>query len=272
MSSYGDLEISIAEEVARIGMLPSGDAHYARQRSQPVTKYFPKHKEIGEAVEELRGNNDVRVIVLTGLGEMFFVPPSSGPGIGAHNPGEDWDLSVGLARTLNAIIEVEKPVIARVNGPAVAFGASLIFACDFVVADEDAVIADYHLAMGELPYGRSSLGVVPGDGGAVFAPLHMSLARAREFLLLARPYTGRELAELGAIYRAVPAVKLDAAVDELCERLLKRTPYALAWGKRVINRRVQQQFHLTFDAAWAYEMLNFYQEMVGDGDRGTKRL
>lgn len=272
MATYGDIKIRVSDQVATIGMLPSGDAHYERQRGRKAVKYFPKHKEVGEALEALRGDNRVRVIVLTGLGEMFFVPPSSGPGIGAHNPGEDWDLSVGLARTLNAIIEVEKPVIARVNGPAVAFGASMALACDFVVADEQSVIADYHLAMGELPYGRANLGVVPGDGGAVFAPLHMSLARAREFLLLARPYTGRELADMGVIHAAVPAAKLDAAVRELVDRLLKRSPYALAWSKRVINRRVQQQFHLTFDAAWAYEMLNFYQEMVGDGDRGTRRL
>ncbi len=272
MREYGDLRITREGGVATIGMLPSGDAHYARQAGQEVVKYFPKHKEVGEALEELRGDNDVRVIVLTGLGEMFFVPPSAGPGIKAHDPGEDWDLSVGLARTLNAIIEIEKPVIARVNGPAVAFGSSLVFACDFVVADEEALIADYHLGMGELPYGRPDLGVVPGDGGAVFVPMQMTLAHARDFLLLARPFTGRELADLGYIHRAVPAAELDAAVKELTDRLLKRTPYALAWSKRVLNRRLQQQFHLTFDAAWAYEMLNFYMERAGDGDRGKRRL
>ncbi len=86
MREYGDLRITKDDGVATIGMLPSGDAHYARQAGRPVVKYFPKHKEVGEAIEELRGDNDVRVIVLTGLGEMFFVPPSSGPGIKAHDP------------------------------------------------------------------------------------------------------------------------------------------------------------------------------------------
>lgn len=272
MNEYGDLRIQIEEGVATIGMLPSGDAQYVRQASEPKKKFFPKHKEVGEAIEELRGNNDVRVVVLTGLGEMFFIPPSSGPGIRAHDPGQDWDLSVGLARTLTAIVEIEKPVVARVNGPAVAFGSSLVFACDFVIAAEEAVIADYHLGMGEIPFGRPDFGVVPGDGGAVFVPLHMTLARTREFLMLARPYTGRELANLGYIHQAVPPDQLDAAVKTLTDRLLKRTPYALAWTKRVINRRVQQQMNATFDAAWAYEMVNFYMESAGDGERGKTRL
>ena len=274
LREYGDLEITIDGQVATIGMLPSGDAQYRRMEAtqRKVTKYFPKHKEVGEAVEELRGNNDVRVIVLTGLGEMFFIPPSKGPGIKAHDPGEDWDLSQGLARTFNAIIECEKPIIARVNGPAIAYGSSLVFACDFVVADEATMIADYHLGMGELPFGRPDFGVVPGDGGSVFVPLQMTLAHARDFLILARPFTGRELADRGYIHRAVPADQLDAAVKELTDRLLKRTPYALAWSKRVLNRRVAQQFALTFDAAWAYEMVNFYMEHAATSERGKTRL
>ena len=195
LREYGDLRITIEGGVATIGMLPSGDAQYKRMRETEgkVKKFFPKHKEVGEAIEELRGDNEVRVIVLTGLGDMFFIPPSAGPGIQAHDPGEDWDLSQGLARTFNAIIECEKPVIARVNGAAVAYGSSLVFACDFVVADEEALIADYHLGMGEIPFGRPDFGVVPGDGGAVFVPMQMTLAHARDFLLLARPFTGREV-------------------------------------------------------------------------------
>jgi enoyl-CoA hydratase len=274
LREYGDLRIAIEDGVATIGMLPSGDAQYRRMREAEgkVKKFFPKHKEVGEAIEELRGDNDVRVIVLTGLGDMFFIPPSSGPGIQAHDPGEDWDLTQGLARTFNAIIECEKPIVARVNGAAVAYGSSLVFACDFVVADEEAMIADYHLGMGELPFGRADFGVVPGDGGSVFVPMQMTLAHARDFLLLARPFTGRELADLGYIHKAVPRDQLDGAVKELCDRLLKRTPYALAWSKRVLNRRIAQQFALTFDAAWAYEMVNFYMEHAARSERGKTRL
>ena len=96
-------------------MAPSGDVQYQRQTEGPRV-FFPKHKQLGLALEALRGDNDVRVIVLTGLGDVFFVPPSGAPGPRArHNPGEDWDLTQGLARTLQAFIETEKPIVAKVR-------------------------------------------------------------------------------------------------------------------------------------------------------------
>jgi enoyl-CoA hydratase len=268
--SFTGIEIARDGAVATIGMRPSGDVQY--QGTQTRT-FFPKHKELGIALQELRGDNDIRVIVLTGLGDEFFVPPSGAPGPKArHNPGEDWDLTVGLARTLQAFVEVEKPIIARVNGPAIGFGSSLVFASDFIIAREDTVIADYHLGMGETGYGRSDVGVVPGDGGAVFVPLHMGPAMAKEYLFLARQYTGAELAAMGIINRAVPADELDATVRSFCDRLVRRSPYALAWAKRVVNRRIQANLNLTFDAAWAYEMVNFYMHMAAEDERGVTRL
>jgi enoyl-CoA hydratase/carnithine racemase len=242
--TYTDLRITRDGQVATIAMLPSGDAQYRRHGEQNVRKFFPKHKELGLALQQLRGDNEIRVVVLTGLGDVFFVPPSGAPGPKArHNPGEDWDLTQGLARTLQAFIEIEKPVIA-----------------------------DYHLGMGETGFGRSDVGVVPGDGGAVFVPLHMTPAIAKEYLFLARQYTGKQLAEMGIINRAVPAARLDAEVDELAQRLLKRSSYALAFAKRVVNRRAAESFNLSFDSAWAYEMVGFYMNMAGEDERGKSQL
>ena len=261
-SELGDIDITYTHDgaVAHIGMHPSGDVQYKRQKEENrAPKFFPKHKEVGEAILSLRESDEVRVIVLTGLGEMFFIPPSRSPGIGAHaDPREDWLLTIGLQRTFNAIIEVEKPVIAKVNGDAVGYGSSLVFACDFVVANEDAMIADHHLGMGETGYGRDSAGVVPGDGGSCFVPFYMSPPLAKEYLMLARPYSGRELADQRIINAAVPKDQLDAAVDDLAERLIKRPAYALGWAKRALNRRIADNFNLTFDVAWAYEMLNIW--------------
>lgn len=62
---------------------------------------------------------------------------------------------------------------------------------------------------------------------------------------------------MGVFNRAVPAAGLDAAVDELVARLLRRPLYPLAWGKRVINRRAADQLNRTFDAAWGYEVAGF---------------
>lgn len=257
-TGFGDLVIGIEDRVATVRMLPAGDAQYARHRGV-VPTYFPKHKEIGRALQELRQDDDVGVIVLTGTDDTFFVPPSTSPGGGGgHSPEGDWQLSLGLSQTLQAFIEVEKPIIGRINGDAVGFGSSLAFACDFVVGVHDALIADHHLGMGELPYGRSDAGVVPGDGGAVFVPLALPPCLAKEYLLLARPMTVGELAARGVFNRAVAREQLDDAVQEFASALLRRPQYALAWGKRVINRQAAEAYARTFDAAWGYEMVGFW--------------
>ena len=75
-----------------------------------------------------------------------------------------------------------------------------------------------------------------------------------------RWYTvGAELARLGLINYAVPAAELDAKVDDIVQRLLQKSAYALARTKRLLNRRVVDQLNLTLDASVGYEMVNWLQ-------------
>jgi enoyl-CoA hydratase/carnithine racemase len=151
--------------------------------------------------------------------------------------------------------ELEKPIVARVNGDCVGFGSSIAFACDLVVAVEDARFVDHHLGMDDVEGFEREFGIVPGDGGLALLPLFMSPMLAKEYLMLAREYRAAELARLGIINYAVPRPELDAKVQDVVGRLLKRSAYALAWTKRVANRRVAAHLNLTLDAAAAYEML-----------------
>ena len=122
------------------------------------------------------------------------------------------------------------------------------------------------------PLGRADSGTAPGDGGTVFAPLHLPPPIAREYLWLAKQFTGAELARMGVINRAVPADHLDAAVREMCEALLRRPAYALALSKRAFNRFIAERFNLTFSLAHAYERLNFYQYGRYVDGRGEDKL
>ncbi len=268
MNTYLDIEVTRKGQVATIKILPTGEARVKKHGEKSVPLI---HTEMGNALLELRADNSVRVIVLTGSDDKFLVPPPRSPWYESHEPGADWDMGLGLTRTLEAFIDTEKPIVAKVNGMAVSFGCTMVFASDFIVAREDALLVDHHLAMGELKGWREDFGTVPGDGGAVFVPLSMSPALAKEFLMLSKPLSGAELARMGVINYAVPADKLDETVDGLVERLLKRTPYALAWAKRVLNRRIRQQMDLTFDAGWAYELVNFYMAQPHCREKGGER-
>jgi enoyl-CoA hydratase/carnithine racemase len=178
-----------------------------------------------------------------------------------------------MHRTFQTIIEMEKPVIAKVNGNAIGFGSSLAFACDLIVASEDAVFCDHHLAMGQsLQGGRTDFGTVPGDGGTCFVPLHMPPCLAKEYLWLAKEMTGKDLAAVHVINAAVPRAQLDARVDAIARALLERTPYSLALAKRAANKGHVERFNLTYDLAWSYELLNFFQHGQHVDERGVSSL
>lgn len=256
MSSYTSCALSIEGEVATVTIL-------APKSLTGGTADL--HWELGELFSALRGNNDVRVVVLTGSHGEFYVPrekefyTSERAKAYLTNPKGSWMTFTGVLRTHQAMAELEKPIVAKVNGHAIGFGSSLVFACDLIVGAEDAVLVDMHLGMGEVPEGGPAFGIVPGDGGASLVPLFMSPATAKEYLMLAKRYTARELAEAKIINAAVPPEKLDAAVDDYVTRLLKRPSYALAWTKRIINRRIIDTLNMSLDAGAAYEMVNFLQ-------------
>ena len=179
-----------------------------------------------------------------------------------------WHTFTGIIRCHQGMAEIEKPIVARVNGGAIGFGQSVLFSCDFIIAREDALIMDHHMGgTFTADYGRgpelggNDCANVPGDGGAALIPLLMSPYKAKEYLMLAQPYTAAELARMGIINYAVPASELDAKVEDIVQRLLQRGAYALARTKRLVNRRVVEHLNLVLDAAAAYEMVTFSQPL-----------
>jgi enoyl-CoA hydratase len=141
-----------------------------------------------------------------------------------------------------------------------------MFACDFIVARDDAIVMDHHMGgtfmgtyEGQRMEGGHEYANVPGDGGAALIPFLMSPCKAKEYLMLAQSYTAAELARMGIINYAVPAAELDAKVNDLVKRLLQRGAYALARTKRLANRGLARHLNLTLDAAAAYEMVSQLQ-------------
>ncbi|MCR8549250.1 enoyl-CoA hydratase/isomerase family protein [Salipiger sp. P9] len=267
------LEISQDGQVATIRILPLRDTLVM---DDPVDV----HTEMPRAIEQLRLDNSVRIVVLTGAydGEFLVPPPndyytSERATARLGDPYGIWNVSNGMLRCCQALTEIEKPVIAKLNGDAIGFGQSIALGCDLILAREDAVISDAHLGMSEVvTSGGRRVGLpfatVPGDGAGALMPLFMPPTKAKEYMMLSRSYTAAELAQMNIVNRAVPAAELDAVTDEVIAALLKRSAFALAWTKRIMNRHVAQQANLTLDAAVAYEALNFsqIQHLGYDGD------
>lgn len=145
-----------------------------------------------------------------------------------------------------ALLDIEKPVIARVNGHAVGLGATLALLCDVTFAAESAKIGDPHV----------SVGLVAGDGGAVIWPQLVGFNRAKEFLMTGDLMTARRAAEIGLINHAVPDAELDAQVGAFCDRLLSGATEAIRWTKVTINLELKRLAHALLDPGLAYEALS----------------
>jgi enoyl-CoA hydratase len=265
--TYRTLEVERAGQVATIRLAAYED-FIGDQRVGEAG--LDMHWDVGRALDELRWDNEIRVVVLTGAHDDFLTcPPAkflSDDGGEKYlcDPRGSWLTFNGIVRTHMIMAEMEKPIIAKVNGDALGFGAALTLASDIIIADEAARIAFIHMAMGEVTNRRGEISgpeyaVAPGDGGAALVPLYMTPPKAKEFLMLGQVQTAAELAENGLINRAVATEALDGVVDDYAERLLQRGAYALAWAKRCANRRVVDQLNMTLDAAAAYELVTCLQ-------------
>lgn len=257
MKDYKSIAIARRNQVATITLLPRdqwlGDPEVDR------------HWELASCFNELREDNSIRVIVLTGSGSHFSLSPPTGShetevGKARHtDPTHLWITVMGALRCHQTMAEIEKPIVAKVNGNATGFGQSIVFASDIIVAREDAVLVDHHMGMGDVKGNERPFAIVPGDGSGTLIQLYMTPCKAKEYMMLAKSYTAAELARLGIINYAVPAEELNSKVDEIVNRLLERSAYALAWTKRIANRRVVEQLNLTLDAAAGYELVSLLQ-------------
>ncbi len=202
------------------------------------------HEELAEVFVFAAADPHSDVIVLTGAGRAF----SAGGDLDhvSHNAANPhlFDEEVRLAkRIVFAILDLDKPLICRLNGHAVGLGATLALFCDVIFAADSAKIGDPHVA----------IGLVAGDGGAVIWPQRIGLCKAKEYLLTGELIPAPKAAEIGLVNHALPAAELDAAVDAFAERLLNGSRNAIRWTKVLLNMELKRVATSVIDAGIAYE-------------------
>jgi enoyl-CoA hydratase len=202
------------------------------------------HEDLVEVLAFVAHDDQSDVIVLTGAGRAF----SAGGDLAhladtaAHPELFDAD-ALRAKRIVYAILDLEKPLICRLNGHAAGLGATLALLCDVVFAADHAKIGDPHV----------SIGLVAGDGGAIVWPQRIGFARAKEYLMTGELVPAKKAEELGLINHCVPAADLDAAVDAFCQRLLNGSTNAIRWTKVLVNLELKRIAHAVMDPGIAYE-------------------
>jgi enoyl-CoA hydratase len=205
------------------------------------------HAELARIFTDLRHDAEADVVVLTGRGRAFC---AGGDIDWMQAAIDDPALFEETARQAKEIVfnqlDLDKPLICRLNGHATGLGASLALLCDIIIAQEKAKIGDPHVPVG----------LVAGDGGALIWPQLVGYAKARHYLFTGELMSADEAERLGLITKVVPEAELDAAVYGLAERLAALPRKALQWTKVVTNLPLKAIFHAHFDAGVAYEMMS----------------
>jgi enoyl-CoA hydratase/carnithine racemase len=178
------------------------------------------------ALDELDRDPRVRAIAVTGAGRAF----SAGGDMKKYRTLQRDPVGFpafldDLHGLLTGMGAAATPVIALVNGIAVAGGIELLLGCDFAVAAASARIGDAHL-----PYGQMG-----GGGSLTLLPRTVGPARARELVFTGRLLLATEAQEWGLVSRVVPDADLQFAGVEIARELATRSPLAVANAKRTLN-------------------------------------
>lgn len=188
-------------------------------------------RELRQAFAELRGVERLRVVTLTGEGSAFC----AGADLNWMRRVLEWSYeqnyedSLNLARLMREIYEFPRPVVGRINGPAIGGGTGLVAVCDIAVASLEAIFS----------FSEVKIGLVP----ACISPYVLKRVGeryAREYFLTGERLSAQRALECGLVNYAVAATELDGAVARIVESLVTSGPEALATCKRMVRMVADQ--------------------------------
>lgn len=182
---------------------------------------------IAEALDAAEADPAVRAIVLTGAGDKAFC---AGGDLQPAADGSPFTIDAAdprhyVARLLRRMDACRLPIVARVNGHALAGGFGLVCACDLVVARDDALIGVTEVKVGLFP-----MMILP------YLLRTMPYRLMMEFCLTGEPIRAGDAAARDLVNYAVPADQLDAKLDWLLERVTDKSPTGIRLGKQALSK------------------------------------
>ena len=192
-------------------------------------------REMGDAFAAFRDDPELVVAIITGAGERFF---SAGWDMKAAVAGDSQDWGPGGFAGLTEMFDLDKPVIAAVNGYAAGGGFELALACDLIVASTTATffVPEVHL------------GFVADAGGVFRLPKRLPRALAMELLLTGRRMPAEEAARWGLVNRVVELGQVMIAARALAQEIASAAPLAVRATKAIVNATAELSEQDGYDA------------------------
>jgi enoyl-CoA hydratase len=187
--------------------------------------------EIHHLLDDLRENEEVKVIIFTGAGDKAFV---AGADINVLKEKTFLDVLVPASKALmTKIEEFDKPVLAAINGYALGGGCELALACDIRIASEQA-----KLGLPEL-----NLAIIPGGGGTQRLTRLVGKGKAKELIFTGDMINAAEALRIGLVNKVVPVDELIPAALDMAKKMMTKGPLALKLAKIAINTGADSDLH-----------------------------
>ena len=186
-------------------------------------------EELGEALDEVEGAADARVMILTGAGEKAFCSGVDLKERAAMDADGRWAHNRALNAFAERLAQLQVPTIAALNGLAFGGGLEITLACDFRIAVEDARFS--------LP--EVGIGIVPGAGGTQRLPRLVGPTRAKEMIFTGRRVDAAIALEMGLVSKVMPPTELMQEARTLAEEISANSPFALAHAKAAVDTALE---------------------------------
>jgi enoyl-CoA hydratase len=188
--------------------------------------------ELRRAILELKHDEAVRAVVLTGSGEKSFVAGADINELAVQTPAGGREHAIAGQHVLDLIEQMGKPVIAAINGYALGGGCELAMACTIRIAADTARLGQPEI----------NLGIIPGYAGTQRLARIVGKGRALELLLTGDQVSAQEAHRLGLVNRVVPGAELMAEAKKLAAALAAKAPLAIRYILEAVHKGVEMPF------------------------------
>lgn len=211
----------LAPEEENIGVITLNRPHVLNALNREILE------ELSNVLDEIEKDEDVRAVVITGEGRAFCA------GADLSQPtGDEEELREGIQlgqAVFDKIEDFEKPVVAAINGYAIAGGLELALACDIRIASEEAQIG----------LTETNIGLISSWGGVVRLPKLIGRSKAIELILTARRINAKDAEKIGIINKVVPPDELKSTAMWTAGTLATKAPIAVKLAKKIVNKALE---------------------------------
>ncbi len=186
-------------------------------------------EEVGAAFLDIRSDSSIRVAILTGAGEKAFVAGADIGELATRDPVSGKDFAHRGQAVLDLIENLEKPVIACVNGFALGGGCELALACTMRLASDNAKLGQPEV----------KLGILPGYGGTQRLPRLVGKGLAMQMVLSGEMITAQEAHRIGLVNEVTSAAELIPRAEAIAAKIIANAPLAVQYAMEAVNKGME---------------------------------